>query len=221
MSSPPECGPEAVDTVPVTTRAAQAATPTQATFRSHDGPAAGAMAAMVAPGLDHDDDGARHDEKREQEMRHHGDGVEVEQHGDPAERNLGDRAERREQRDDPHPPRQPVDAPCREPGDEREDDADEGHHAIAELDRGVTTRSGIGLVAAARPVVAAETRGRQAYDGTARDDHPEREKRDARELKESSRRDDAAHAGGLHGVGGLAAAHRNSTPDPSTTRPTR
>ena len=133
------------------------------------------MAPIVAPGLDHDDDGTRHDEKREQEMRHHGDGVEVEQHGDPAERNLGDRAERRDQRDGPHPPRQPFDAPCCEPRDERKDDADERDHAIAELDRGMTTRLGIRLVAAARPVVAAETRGRQAYDGAARDNDPERE----------------------------------------------
>ena len=199
MSSPPEWGPEAVETVPVTTRTAHDATPTQATLRSHEGPAAGASPPVVAPGLDHDDDGARDDDDCEQKVGHHGNGVQLEQDGDPAERDLGDRAERCEQGENAHEAWQSVDAPRREPGDDREDDPDECDHAVPELDRGMPARLGVRLVPALRPVVTAEPGGGQADDGTARDDDPEREECDVRELKEPSRRDGATRAGRLPG----------------------
>ena len=68
-----------------------------------------------------------------------------------------------------------------------EHDADERDEAVAELDRGVATLLGERLVAAPRPVVAAEPRGGQPDDGTARDDDPEREDGRRRELEEPAR----------------------------------
>ena len=205
----------------MTTSTAQAATPIAGDLPEPRRSGCRGEPAIAAPALDRDDDGAGDDEEREEEVRHHGDGVQVEKDGDAPEGNLGNRAERGDEGNVTHPPRQPFDAPRGEPGDEREDDADEGDHPVAELDRRVPALLRIRLVATTRPVVAAEAGGGEADDGTARDDDPEREERDARELDESPGRDGAANAGRLHGIGGLAAAHRSSTPDPSTTRPTR
>ena len=173
---------------PVTTSTAHATTPTAATARSQGGPAGGARplawihasrATTTAPASD---------EQGEEEVRHHRDRMEIEQHRDATERDLGDRSERRDERDVAHPAGQAVHPPRREPRDQREDDADERHHAVAELDRGVATLLGERLVAAPRPVVAAETGRSQPHDGTARDDDPEREDGHRRELDEPARR---------------------------------
>ena len=112
-----------------------------------------------------------------------------------------------DERDVAHPARQPVDPPRGEPGDQRQDDADERHQAVAELDRSRGRPSRERLVAAARPVVAAEARGGQADDGPARDDDPEREDGRGRELDEPAGRDAGAGARAFvgHAVDAVAA----------------
>ena len=180
----------------------------------------------ATPSLEGDDDRAREHEQREEEVRHHRDRVEVEQHRDAAERNLRDRPERGGERDGAHPARQSVDPPGGKPHDHGEDDADERDETIAELDRRVPTLLRIGLVAAARPVVASEPGCGQPHDGTTRDDDPQREDRNRRELDEPARGHLAPHP---HLLGDsrralapdLHVAHRSATPEPSRMRPMR
>ena len=61
-----------------------------------------------------------------------------------------------------------------EPRREREEDADRGDDAVAELDERVEALLGIRSVAAARPVLAAETGAREPHERTRRDDDEHR-----------------------------------------------
>ena len=135
-----------------------------------------ATTACVAPCLARDHDGERDDHEREQEVGHHRERMQVEDHREAAERDLGDRAEEGGERRPPHPPRQPVDPARREPRDERGQDPDDRDDAVPELDHRVEVLRGERRVAAPRPVVAAEARPGQAHERARRDD--ERECRD-------------------------------------------
>ena len=152
----------------------------------------------MGPRLERDDDRAREDDEREQEVRHHEQRVQVEDHRDPAEGYLGDRAERRHERDGAHEGGQAADAAGREPGRDREHDADERDQAVAELDRRMPALLGVRPVAATRPVVAAEAGRGQADDGSARDHDPEREHGHDGELLEAPRRDLEGASPGEH-----------------------
>ncbi len=104
------------------------------------------------------------------------------------------------------------------------EDPDERHQAVAELDCGVAALLRIRLVAAARPVVASEARGRQPNDCPARDDDPEGEDGGGRELDEAAGGDEAPGSRLLgHAVDPVAAdlhpGYRSATPEPSRTRP--
>ena len=132
--------------------------------------------ARVAPGLEGDDHRERDDDEREQEVRHHGERVQLEDHGDPAERHLRDRAEERRERRIRDPAR-------RGPATRR---AASQATSAARIPPSATTRlpnsidrvavlpPGNGL-AAARPVVAAEPRARQPHERAGHDDEPERD----------------------------------------------
>ena len=174
-------------------------------------------AAAMTPRLEGNDNRARKHEQGEEEVRHHGDGVEVEQHRDPAERNLRDRSKGSHECDVPDPAGQPHDPPGGEPRDHREDDADERDHAVAELDRRMPALLGKRLVATLRPVVAPEPGRRESHDSSARDDDPEREDGGRRDLDEPVGR----YMTPRHGASVLHAVHRSATPEPSRTRPIR
>ena len=121
-SSAPGCGPDAVAIAPVTTITAQPTMPTSATSRSQRGATGCPEPARVPPRLERDDHGEGDHDEREQEVRHHRERVEVEDHREAAQRDLGDGAEEGRERHPAHPPRQPVDAPGREPRHERGED---------------------------------------------------------------------------------------------------
>ena len=86
-------------------------------------------------------------------------------------------------------PREAARPARRQPGGEREDDPDERDHAVAELDECVEALLRVGPVAAARPVLAAETRARQADERARRDDQEQRDARRERDPEERPRRD--------------------------------
>ena len=112
--------------------------------RSQRGPAGWREPARVAPRLDATTTAPREDDEGEQEVRHHGDRVEVEQDRDAAERDLGDRPESasRARRCGPS-------AGARRPAARRarsisvRSDPDERDEAVAELDRRVPALLGI------------------------------------------------------------------------------
>ena len=115
--------------------------------------------ARVAPRLERDDDRERDDDEREQEVGHHGERVQVEDHREAAERDLGDRAEERRER---RPLRTHARSPC-DAGARRARST-----SASRMPPSATTRlpnstiawksfAGKG-VAAPRPVVAAEPR---------------------------------------------------------------
>ena len=132
-----------------------------------------ATTARVPPRLPRDHHGERDDDEREQEVGHHRERVQVEDHGEAAERDLGDRAEEGGERRPPHPPRQPVDPAGGEPRDERGEDPHDRDDAVPELDHGVEVLRGERGVPAPRPVVAAEARSGQSHERARRDDEPE------------------------------------------------
>ena len=128
--------------------------------------ATGAPRPRAAPRLERDDDRERDDDEREQEVRHHRERVELEDHGDPAERDLRDRAEERGQRE-AHAP-SAAGRRTRRDASQVASDARIPHErddAVPELDERVEALRGERRVAAARPVVAAEARPGQPHEG--------------------------------------------------------
>ena len=105
-SGSPACGPPAVTSVPVKTTASVSAANARLAQRSRSGTNRSpgptstrrASTATTTAVAEHDD--------REQEVRHHGDRIEVEPDRDQAERRLRDRPERR----DPRAARAPTEA---------------------------------------------------------------------------------------------------------------
>jgi len=63
----------------------------------------------VAPRLERDDDREADDDEGEEEMRHHGERMEAQDHGQPSKRDLRDRTEERRERDVPDPLRKALD----------------------------------------------------------------------------------------------------------------
>ena len=91
----------------------------------------------MAPRLERHDDRERDDYQREQEVGHDRERVEVEDHRQAAERDLGDGPEEGAERRAPDPSREPVDATRRQPRDESGGDPGERHETVAELDHRV------------------------------------------------------------------------------------
>ena len=172
-------------------------------------------ARIEAPGLEHDDDRQRERRQPEEEVRHHRQRVQVERDRDPAHRDLRDRDEEGAERRPARIAREPFDAPGAEPGRQGEHDSDQRNHAVAELDERVESLLGIRLRAAARPVLAAEPRPGEAYEGAGRDDEEERDARCERETHERPRRERSRPD--------RRDRHRYSstTPEPSSIRPMR
>ena len=146
-----------------------------------------------APGLDDDDRREPENGQPEQEVRHHRQRVQVDRDRDAAHRDLGDGDEERAQRSPAADPREPGDLARGQPRREREQDPDEGDHAIAELDKRVVPLLGVRPIAAAGPVLAPEPRPRQS-DERARGHHEEdgdarrrREPEEARRVELSGR----------------------------------
>ena len=86
----------------------------------------------------------------------------------------------------------------REPGREREEDADEGDHPVPELDEGVVPLLRVRLVPAARPVLAAEPGAGQPHERAGGHDEEERAARRRGEPEEPPRRHEP-EAGGRRG----------------------
>ena len=141
------------------------------------------------PRLDRDDDREREHDHREQEVRHHRERVEVDRDRDRAHRDLGDGDEERAERGEPSTARQPRHARGAEPGEEREREPDERDDPVAELDERVEALLRVGLVAAARPVLAPEPGSGQPHERARGDDEEERHARRERELEERGGRE--------------------------------
>ena len=117
--------------------------------------------------------------------------------------------------------REPRDAARDERRDERAEHRPEGDHAVPELHEGVEVLLGERRVATARPVVAAETRGREPDDRAGHHHDEQRAKRDERDEPELLRGERAhpAAGSGEPARGPLRHAHASRTPAPSSTRP--
>ncbi len=172
----------------------------------------GAEPGRAAPCLEDDDDRERDDDEREQEVRHDGERVEIEDHRDAAERDLRDRPEKRGQRDPDDPARQPSHAARRMPGGERCEDPAHGDHPVPELDHRVVAQRGERRRPTAWPVVAAEARAGQSHEGPRGDDQAQDDDGAHREVEEASRRHRLAQA--------RPNLHDSVTPAPSSTAPT-
>ena len=109
----------------------------------------------MAPGFHRHDDGESDDHEREQEVGHDRKGMKVEDDRHAAEGDLREPAQERAERCGACVPRQTGRLPRGQPRHEREEDADRGDDAVAELDERVEPLLGIRRVAAARPVLAA------------------------------------------------------------------
>jgi hypothetical protein len=171
-----------------------------------------AEATGSAPRLEDDDDRERDDDEREEEVRHDGERVEVEDHREAPERDLRDGPEERGQRDPDDPARQPCHAARRVPGGERREDSEDGDHPVPELDHRVVAQRGERRRPAARPVVAAEARAGQPHEGARGDDEAKHDDGADREVEEAPRRHRIAQA--------PPKAHDSVTPAPSSTAPT-
>ena len=170
-----------------------------------------AVAAGVAPRLEHDDDRERDHDERQQEVGHHGERVEVEDHRQAAERDLGDRAEERRERRTTDPRREPCHPAGGEPRDECHEDPPEGDDTIPELDDRVEVLRRKGRRAAPGPVVAAEPRSGQADERAGGDDEPERD---------DGRHGEPEKPVGRHGPAEPGwHSHARETPVPALTRP--
>ena len=179
-----DAGRRRSSTAPVTTITAQATTPTAADdAQPASAPTEAARPRAVRPGLERDDDRERRDDEREQEVRHHGERVELEDHrqrrragsGRPS-RGTRPAQSRRTQRGSPttrraasqHDERQPRSRPARPSG------------SRTRRTRG-SPASGNGVSTAARPVVAAEPRAGQTHERARRDDELEGDERGERD----------------------------------------
>ena len=176
--STPGWGPDAVATAPVTTRVRHTGKPTHVTsWRSQRGPAGRAIPARrlqaSSTAISASPNAARPRRKcvmtasgwRSRAIVMPPIGICA-----TATRNAPSAAHRPQRE-------RPLDPARRQPRGERENDPDERDHSIAELDECVEALLRIGLVAAARPVLAPESRAREAHEGARRDDE---EQRDAR-----------------------------------------
>lgn len=165
----------------------------------------------MAPRLERDDDRERHDDEREQEVRHHRERVEIEDHGQPAKRDLGNGASERAERGAPHPAVEVGDPARREPCDEGGENPAERDDAVSELDDRVEVLGGERRRAATRPVVAPEPGAGQADERARGDDEAERDHSGDREPQKPGGLDRPPEP--------PATTHESKTPAPSSTRP--
>ena len=216
ISSPPECGPAAVTSVPETTSAGGGRDEREREPRRADRLLGRGAANQVARALD-DDHRHRERDQREQEVAHHDQRVQLEQDGDPAEHPLGEHGERQRDGAPEEPARHAGDAEGRDRGDQRREADDEARDAVPELDVGVVVLGRQERLAAARPVLAAQPGAREADGGARHDDEEERGEGRVGEPLEGRRRD-RERAQALRARAGLHQETR--TPLPATTRPT-
>ena len=167
----------------------------------------------MTPRLERDDDRECDDDEREQEVGHHGERVEVEDHRQAAERNLGDRAEERRERGPADPRREPCDPARGEPRDEGHEDPPQGDDPVSELDDRVEVLRRKGRRAAPWPVVAAEPRAGQPDERAGGDDEPEGDDGRHGELEKPVGRHGPAEPGGH--------PHARETPVPGADAPDR
>ena len=176
-------------TAPVTTSAAQRGKPSHTTaLRIAAEPTGGPEAGLVAPRLDRHHDGEGDDHECEQKVGHDGERVEVEDDRHAAEGDLREPAQERAERGGANMPRQLRRLARGEPRHEREEDADCSDDAVAELDERVEPLLRVGRIAAARPVLTAETGAREPDERTGRDDDEHRPQGDRREPQKALRR---------------------------------
>ena len=198
-SSSPACGPAPVTTVPATMATAVAivtAHVRRARRPRDDGPAHGVVG-LTGPAQQHD--GRRDEHHRQQHVALHGDRVEVDEDGDPAEHDLAEHAG-----DEPEREQRQV-AAARLAPQRTEHGGDHGHRdgageqPVDLLDGGVVRRHVDELlVVAVRPVVAAEPGAGQPDGGAGDDDGDQQPEGDGGDLAVASRRDphgDEATAG--------------------------
>ena len=122
-------------------------------------------------------------------MRHDDQRVELELDRDVAERRLGERAGEGSEGEAHRPVRQAGGAPRGEPGEERQQDREEGDDPVRELDEGVVALLGERVPGrAARPVLAAEPRAGQPHGRAGGDDQDEPEHGPPRDLAEAGGR---------------------------------
>jgi hypothetical protein len=137
-----------------------------------------------SPGLDRDDGSEREHHHREQEVRHHRERVKIDRDRDRSHRDLRDGHEESRERGPADAPVESRHAERAEPGGERQRKPDERDDPVPELDERVEALLRVRLVAAARPVLAAEARSGQPDERARRDDEEERRARCERELEE-------------------------------------
>ena len=99
----PGCGPAAVETIPVRTRASSAPAPTKAPRRIEQRQPLLRPPALERDRLDRDDDARGEHRQREEEVRHDEQRVEIRVDRDRAERRLRERADERRERQPPNP----------------------------------------------------------------------------------------------------------------------
>jgi hypothetical protein len=121
------------------------------------------------PRFDGDDDRQSEGRQPEQEMRHDRERMEVDSNRDRPKRNLPDDDEERRECRSTTNRRQTLRSPSGEPGREGECEPYERNHPVAELDERVKALLGVRLVAATRPVLAAEPRAGEPDERTRRD----------------------------------------------------
>ena len=193
----PGCGPEAVATAPVTTRAMQAGRPTQVTIRLNQrAPAGGARPSRrlqaSSTAISASPSAASPSRKcvmtasgwRSRAMVMPPIGICA-----IATRKAPSAAHRPQPGEATRPAR-------RQPGRQREHDPDEGDHAVTELDECVEALLRIRLGTAARPVLASEARAGQADERTRRDHDEEHETRCESDPEERPCRDRSSSSDG-------------------------
>ncbi len=121
--------------------------------------------------------------------------------------------ERRERRE-PHAAREADDPARAEPGDERQRQADEGDHAVPELDERVESLLRVGLVAALRPVVAPEAGSGQPHERTRGDT-----RKSATQEASESRRNPPGESVRTRAT--AVTTSSSTTPEPGSTDPMR
>ena len=142
---------------PVTTRTSAAGSKASASQGSQAGTVPSGRLFANPIGSHQNGRGQAHRSEREQEVRHDQQRVEVEDHGQAAQRDLSDDGDRYGEGDPADPAGQPSYAARCDRRDRRARHGTERHDAVSELHEGVEVLLRERGVAAAGPVVAAET----------------------------------------------------------------
>ena len=197
MSSPPAWGPAAVENAPLTI---SAKAPTTLGARARRAARDGRRAPRRESREERGREAGRHD--RDEEVAHHEQRVEVEEHRHGPQRNLRERQQRGAAGE--AATETIADLPRRQVGEHGSDDARERDRTVGELDHGVVVERRHGLALAEWPVGAAESRAGEAHERARGDVEEHREHEQPRDQRESLRvmRDHTA-PGALREPGGF------------------